>query len=616
MRIKLPSATIDDALSGLMVRVLKPMIKLLNLPEPQPRLKTEMVEAIREKLTGRSLRDLWERLDKTQKLAVAETIHGFDTHFKADRFRAKYGVLPKGFDPDNAEKVSLLRFFFYPPDGYRYFSPTTIPGDLEKRLREFVPEPELPTVASLEEAPEFVDRRRRRAYVPKGQKPKFDRVPLTRRNMELAAAYDLLAVLRLIDAGRISVSTKTRRASAVSVRRIAEVLHEGDFYDPNEKKEKWEQKVGPIRAFAWPWLVQAGRLVQLRGSKLVLTKAGRAAFTAPPAETLRRTWQRWLKTTLLDEFSRMEDIKGQYRGRGKRMMTAVRKRRPWIDEALVECPVGGWVQVDEFFRFMEAAELDFNVTRDPWRLYLLDPQYGSFGYAGNHDWCLLQGRYVLCLLFEFASTLGLLDIAFTHPRGARGDFWHMWGTDEMGFLSRYDGLEYFRLNPLGAYCLGVAERYEPSTPPVRTALTLFTDLRVQSTAPLPPEERVLLEAYAKSESEGVWRLDLSRSMSAVESGQAVAQLREFLTARDDQPLPDRVEGFLRRVEQGSGALTAKGPALLIDCADKATADRIVADRRASRHCVRAGPRRLVVAARSEAAFRKAAHALGLAFSSA
>ena len=614
MRIKLPSATLEDALSGLMVRVLKPMIKLLNLPEPRPRLKAEMVEAIREKLTGRSLRELWERLDKTQKLAVAETVHGFDTHFNADRFRAKYGVLPKGFDPDNAEKVSLLRFFFYPPEGYRYFLPTTIPGDLEKQLREFVPEPELPNVASLEEAPEFVDRRRR-AYVPEGQKPKFDRVPLTRRNMELAAAYDLLAVLRLIDAGRISVSTKTRRASAVSVRRIAEVLHGGDFYDPNEKREKWQQKVGPIRAFAWPWLVQAGRLVQLRGSKLVLTKAGRAAFTAPPAETLRRTWQRWLKTTLLDEFSRMEDIKGQYRGRGKRMMTAVRKRRPWIDEALLECPVGGWVQVDEFFRFMEAAELDFKVTRDPWRLYLLDPQYGSFGYTGNHDWCLLQGRYVLCLLFEFASTLGLLDVAFTHPSGARGDFWHMWGTDEMGFLSRYDGLEYFRLNPLGAFCLGLADKYEPTTPPVRTALTLFTDLRVQSMAPLPPEERVLLEAYARAESDGVWRLDLSQAMSAVESGQDVAQLREFLTARDDQPLPDRVEGFLRRVEQGSRALTAKGPALLIDCADKSIADRIVADRRASRHCVRAGPRRLVVAARSEAAFRNAVHALGLAFSS-
>ena len=613
MRIKLPSATLEDALSGLMVPVLRPMIKLLNLPKPRPRLKTDMVKAIRERLTGKSLRELWQRLDKTQKLAVAETIHGFDTHFNADRFRAKYGVLPKGFDPDNAEKVSLLRFFFYPPEGYRYFLPTTIPGDLKEQLREFVPEPEFPTVASLEEAPDFVDRRRR-VFVPKGQKPKFDRVPLTRRNMELAAAYDLLAVLRLIDSGRISVSRKTRRASAVSVRRVAEMLYDGDFYDPTEKRKRWTPYVGPIRSFAWPWLVQAGKLAQLRGSKLTLTKAGRAAFTSLPAETLRRTWKGWLKNTLLDEFSRVEEIKGQTRGRGKRTMTAPRKRRPWIDEALAECPVGRWVQVDEFFRFMQAAELDFSVTRYPWHLYLGGPEHGSFGLAGDQSWNALQGRYVLCLVFEYAATLGLVDVAFTDPRDARRDYIGLWGADDLEFLSRYDGLEYFRINPLGAYCLGQTDRYEPATPPVRTALTLFTDLRVQSTAPLPPGERVLLEAYAKTESDCVWRLDLSRSMSAVESGQDVAQLREFLTARDDQPLPDRVEGFLRRVEQGSRALTAKGPALMIECADKAIADRIVADPRASKHCLRAGPRRLVVAARSEKAFRKAAHALGYAFS--
>lgn len=613
MPIQLPSATLEDALSALTVEVLRPMIERLNLPQPWPRLKTDMVKAIRGRLDGRALRELWERLDETQKLAVAETIHGSDTHFNADRFRAKYGVLPKGFDPEDVEKFSLFRFFFYPPDGHRFFLPTTIPRDLEEQLREFVPEPELPTVASLEEAPEFGDRRWR-VFVPKGQNPKFDRVPLTRRNMELAAAYDLLAVLRLIDSGRVSVSRKTRRASAVSVRRVAEVLYDGDFYDPTEKRERWTQFVGPIRSFAWPWLVQAGKLAQLRGSKLALTKAGRAAFTAMPAETLRRIWKGWLKNTLLDEFSRVEEIKGQTRGRGKRTMTAPRNRRPWIDEALAECPVGRWVQVDEFFRFMQAAELDFSVTRYPWHLYLGGPEHGSLGFAGAESWNVLQGRYVLCLLFEYAATLGMVDVAFTDPRDARRDYIDLWGTDDLEFLSRYDGLEYFRLNPLGAYCLGRAESYEPVTPPIRTALTLFTDLRVQSTAPLPPEERLLLEAYARAESDGVWRLDLSRAMAAVESGQDVAQLREFLSARDDQPLPDRVEGFLRRVEQGSRALTARGPALMIECADKAIADRIFTDPRASKHCLRAGPRRLVVAARSEAAFRKAAHALGYAFS--
>ena len=612
MRIKPPSATLKQALSTLSVPTLKPMMNLLSIPKPRPRLKADMVEAISLRLTGRSLRELWERLDKTQQLAVKEALYGLEGRFEAKRFRAKYGVLPKRIDKGDTTEPTLLHLFLYPPDSYRYFAPTTIPRDFVKQLREFVPEPEEPTVSAVDEVPEFIDRRRI-AFVPKGQKPRFDRVLLTRRAMEQPAAYDLFAVLRLVDQGKISVSAKTRRASAVSVQRIAEVLHGGDFFDPNQKKRKsWEQTIGPIRAFAWPWLVQAGKLVQRRGSKLVLNKAGRAAFTAPPAETLRRIWQWWLKSTLLDEFSRMEDIKGQHRGRGKRTMTAVRHRRPLIDDALAECPVGDWVQVDEFFRFMEAAELDVSVTRDPWRLYLVEMRHGSFGFAGNHEWSLLQGRYVLCLLLEYVATLGLVDVAFTDPHGARWDFQHMWGADDLEFLSRYDGLEYFRLNPLGAYCVGQTDEYEPGSPPIRTALTLYTDLRVESATPLPPEELVVLETYARVESDGVWRLDLTRALTAVESGQDVTQLREFLDARDDQPLPEKVEGFIRSVELGARALKRKGPALLIECADKEIAERIAADRRAAKYCVRAGPRGLVVPARSEAAFRRAAHALGYA----
>ena len=45
--------------------------------------------------------------------------------------------------------------------------------------------------------------------------------------------------------------------------------------------------VGPIKAFAWPWLVQAARLAEPRGSKLALTKAGHVALGKPPAESKR-----------------------------------------------------------------------------------------------------------------------------------------------------------------------------------------------------------------------------------------------------------------------------------------------------------------------------------------
>ena len=54
-----------------------------------------------------------------------------------------------------------------------------------------------------------------------------------------------------------------------------------------------------------------------------------------------------------------------------------------------------------------------------WKLYLVDPQYGSLGYSGYADWPILEGRYTLAVLFEYAATLGLIDIEYTDPVGAR-----------------------------------------------------------------------------------------------------------------------------------------------------------------------------------------------------
>ena len=146
---------------------------------------------------------------------------------------------------------------------------------------------------------------------------------------------------------------------------------------------------------------------------------------------------------------------------------------------------------------MQASSFDFSVTRDPWRLYITDAHYGSLGYADCHDWPILQGRYLLCLLLEYAATLGLIDVAYTDPDEARPDFRHMWGTDDLTYLSRYDGLRYFRLNPLGAYCLSVAETYEPGAPPAHAALTVFPDLRLHAHADLSPDEKLPAEHLRK-----------------------------------------------------------------------------------------------------------------------
>ena len=176
------------------------------------------------------------------------------------------------------------------------------------------------------------------------------------------------------------------------MRTIDAHLAHGDFY-PDE----------PIATLAWPLLVQAGGLAKLDGTRLQLTPKGRAALSKPPAETIRRLWRRWLTHAVIDEFSRVDQIKGQG---ARNVLTAAKPRRQTVAVALADCPPGEWIEVDDLFGAMRRDRLSPTIARSEralWKLYLDDPQYGSLGYAGFHEWPLLEGRYTLAVLFEYAA---------------------------------------------------------------------------------------------------------------------------------------------------------------------------------------------------------------------
>jgi hypothetical protein len=57
------------------------------------------------------------------------------------------------------------------------------------------------------------------------------------------------------------------------------------------------------------------------------------------------------------------------------------------------------------------------------------------------------------VLFEYAATMGVIDVAYTDPAGARDDYRKLWGGGSVAWLSRYDGLVAVRVNELGAAIL-------------------------------------------------------------------------------------------------------------------------------------------------------------------
>jgi hypothetical protein len=420
------------------------------------------------------------------------------------------------------------------------------------------------------------------------------------RLTEQEAQLNLRAVLELCAAGELRCSEKTSRPSAATVRTVEEHLAYRDFYRDD-----------PIASFSWPLLIQAGGLATIEGGRLRLTPKGRTALRKPPAEVIGQLWQRWLTHAVIDEFSRIEAIKGQ---RGRNVLTSAKTRRQMVAKALARCPSEEWISVDALFTTMRRGNMSPTIARGEralWKLYLLDPQYGSLGYDGFHAWEILEGRYTLAVLFEYAGTLGLLDLDYVHPSGAREDFQENWGGDDLDALSRYDGLQAIRLTALGRYALGLNDTYQPpASGPETQPLKVLPTLDVVATGVLSAGDQLLLSAYAEHIADRVWTISAASLLAAINTGRDLKDLATFLAQRTEHELPGSLRTLINDVTRRARQLTDLGHARVIECADPALATLVTRNRALRNLCHPLGDRHLAVPLDQELKFRKALLKLG------
>jgi hypothetical protein len=267
--------------------------------------------------------------------------------------------------------------------------------------------------------------------------------PVLLRGTAPDALSNLVAVLELAADRQLSCGATTRSPSAATVKLVADVLVAGDYYDGGE----------PIAAAAWPVLLQVGGLARQAGTRLELTRLGEATLAEPSYQALSALWTKWLACVSHDELRRVDAIKGQ---RKPSTLTSVPKRRAAVAAALASFDPGTWIDCDDLLAMLQTQPAPLVVARSLltlFRLYLIDSYYGSLGHAGHNAWAIVEGRYALCVLFEYAATMGVIDVAYTGPAGARDDYRKLWGGDSLSWLSRYDGLVAVRVNELGAAIL-------------------------------------------------------------------------------------------------------------------------------------------------------------------
>jgi hypothetical protein len=218
----------------------------------------------------------------------------------------------------------------------------------------------------------------------------------------------------------------------------------------------------------------------------------------------------------------------------------------------------------------------------------------------------------LAALFEYAGTLGLIDLDYVHPKGARDDFRGNWGGDFLDALSRYDGLRAIRLNPLGAYALGLTDTYQArQTDPVDAqSLKVLPNLDIVATGNVPTADRLTLSGYAKQSADHVWTVSASSLLSAVDAGRDLAEFTAFLDHRVGHELPDTLKTLVADVGRRAGQLIDLGHVRVIECTDAATAALIAGDRTLRSLCRLIGDRYVAVSPEQELRFRKAVLARG------
>ncbi len=546
--------------------------KLAALLSPKvPSRKNERLELIVIAMFS-DLHGVYTKLPELAQRAVSETVHSWDGKFQGRMFANKYKSSP------------------WPQAGTRYqrelldifLIGNSMPHDLFVKLKSIVPHP-----------PEDMIR-----YTTKEE---LSATELSVKNTSRPALVNLATFLNLSADSKIRVSAKTGKGTAATIKKMNELLYEPDWYEG-------DSDIDYMQAYAWPLLLQGGRLAKADGSFLKLTPAGRKAVQKDLAGGIKTIWEKWEKSKITDEFARVTAIKGQRSNRG-RTMTTPTKRRPMINNMLRDIQPGEWISIDEFARIMQSnAVYSFELANYDWRLYFSDPNYGCID--GGDTWPLLQLRYILVYLFEYCATLGIIDIAYGEPYEARTeDYSSCWGAWDLPYLSHCDGLQYIRVNDLGAFVIGHSDEYTEQEPDGDLFSFDATEMILLNPGSLPPGLELYLDKIAKRSEVDRYRFSQASLLNAINGGENLSVIKKTLQASASGEFSEELSQLFTDVAYRSTAFMSAGQTTLIKCSQEAR-KMALANKKLSSLCMPAGDKYLVAVPGKELQLIKALEAAG------
>jgi hypothetical protein len=577
---------LEETLYALTVDGLKWYATALGGLGRTPLKKADLVDKISAVLLDpRELKQIYGKLSASEQAAIAEAAYKYNGLYKVELIEARYpGVktpsterrLYPGYGYSYGAKKELKEatpfdlFLYYAKYDYDHAPGWYIPSDIVRLLRTFVTAPTPQKMKSYEELPPF-----NTLHKPFGDTE--DEYYVSR--CEEVIFHDVAATLTLIDQGKINVGTATKLPTLPGLRLLKERLLVGDYF----AEQEYNRADDAIRTLALVAITEAASWAAPTGTggKLQLTRRGQAIISGTiGAEEVKEAWEQWVKAGFVDELSRISTIKGQKSSEVRLSKPA--GRRDKLVTAMRALPPGRWVSFDEFLRYMRAEDLMPRIELNQWSgLYVISSYYGNLGEASKY-WDVVTGSYLRAVVWEYAATLGLLEIAYTLPENANHNFGHVYGLEDEPYLSRYDGLLAIQLTALGEYALGITTEYTPTLDGKESQageaakaplLKVLPNMDVVVTDPhrMLPNERAFLEKITSAQSQHVYRLNRDTLLEAAQNGITPQQALTFLAVRNgvsEETLPNTVLTFFADLEKRLSLLRDAGKMLVLESDDQ------------------------------------------------
>jgi len=354
---------------------------------------------------------------------------------------------------------------------------------------------------------------------------------------------DFAAVVRFAGSEQLKVTVGTFALTKSKLVKLSETIgfeevcdKDGRFCAPRDAKRNNDFKVAPL-LFA---LAANSNLVDVTTEGDVLPgKQSTNLLMKPFHELAKKLFADYAKENRICELHYITYITAYG---GERWIKWNECRKP-IFELLKKCPVETFVKFEDFNKYAQffcgnffRRMLNFAVTVKGYNF-----GYNHWGgYNPNWNECEAQ---IIRLILSFLSTIGMIDIAYTQNT-PRIEY------DDDDFCV---GIAGFRITKLGAWILGMTNKYEASTA-VNTLndegeLLVLPDYSiVLSGLKCRIKHEIYLSRFltkvSTDENASVYKLDFKSAIRAFDNGITPLKIERYLKDASSKTLPDNVKRSL------------------------------------------------------------------------